>query len=99
MLSNAFFQSAKLPRIADLAFPDDEHAPSTRNQFPVFLPIPQSVLAKFLSPPFCICGRGGRVFAASMPVPKASVHEECGTVAWKYEIRLARQISAMQAKP
>ena len=84
--------------VAGFAFPDFEHFPAKFDQFlPVFA-VPAAVAFEFGAPELLPRFGHARLFAVrvGMPVPEAAVDEDDFPAAGKDEIRLARQVLAVQ---
>lgn len=55
-----------------------------------------SIRAELVFPEQAVCVRPGRVFAATMLMPEAAVHENGSTVLWKNNVRCAREVFLME---
>ena len=81
-----------------LTFPDNDHAPAGFFQQTEIAPVALNVAIKLRLPIFRACCRHGSVFAAGMPVPEASVHENHSPVLPQDNIGLSGKVFAIDAK-
>ena len=78
------------------AFPDDAHPPVRLSQVVLVLDVARNVPIELRLPELGSCCRSGRVAAAFVAMPEASVHEEHGSEARKDKIRSSGKLSAMK---
>ena len=84
--------------ITDLAFPQDSHFPTCRHQRRLYVIVPGLVPRNLFSPVRPVLHWHSRATSACMPVPETSVNENHLTQPWKDQVRLPRQVLAMQTK-
>lgn len=80
------------------ALPDDKRSPSQKIQLPLARFVSSNVSFDFLLPIDVICFRSPASSMAIMPMPKATMDEDCFFPAWKHDIRLSGEVLAMEAK-
>lgn len=85
--------------ILRFALPDNDNLPAEFFQFADLSLVSQNILIKFLIPVIRIARRAARFSATTMLMPKAAVNEYGNFVLRKYDVRAARKVTAMQAKP
>lgn len=81
------------------ALPNGGDAPAVLKQGGDSGRIPLTVLSQFFRPKLCTGLRQLKVRAPGVGVPKAPVHEYDGIPLRKHEVRLARELLAMQPVP
>lgn len=84
-------------QLLEFALPDCLHLPTNLLQFGDFLGIAFAIAGNFGLPVFDVRFREPAELTA-MPVPEASVHEDCTLPAKEHDVRLARQALAMEAE-
>ncbi len=80
---------------AEAALPDREDAPTQTTKPGHCLRVPFCVAFEFLPPPVRP-SRRDRGQLAAVEMPEAAVHEDCGAVSRKDEVRSARQVPAVE---
>jgi len=63
------------------------------------IPVTFFVSAYFARPEIPVAGRQCRSLAIGVPVPKATVHKDCGLVTWKYNIGFTWKSLGVETKP
>jgi len=96
-----FQSSFKLVQVFRLAFPNDEHVPPQIFELANCFSIPLLIAGEFRLPVFQ--SRAGqspiKATIIGMLVPKATVHENRFSSSDKNQVRLARQVLAVEAEP
>lgn len=83
----------------EFAFPDHQNVPSKRSQEAEILPIPLGVSGDLLGPVIGISLWESSTPFAVMPVPEASLHEDCSVQSREDQIWFAREILRVQTEP
>ena len=89
-------EHCQLARIFGFALPYDHNSPAKLPELCAHANIASIVGSKLVGPERR--RRRGRLRAAGVSVPEASVHEQHNVSSWKDEIRCARKITSMEAE-
>ena len=99
MANNPDKVRSQLDQVICLAFPYYNHIPPEPAKFFLILSIPYDGASELWQPVFLATGRCRCVRTAWMPMPEATMHKNHGMVFRKDDVRLARHIIPVQAKP
>jgi hypothetical protein len=97
--NNAVHQLAEEPRVLNFTLPNHLNPPSCCEQLPYLTTISLHIVVKLLVP------KGDPTLwqigepASRVPVPKASMHEDHSSIAWKDQIRATWKPRIMQPEP
>ena len=86
-------------KLAQLAFPDDQHSPSELAQPPLVDHVSPLVLLQLGPPEVEPRLRPSRILTCSMPMPEAPVHEDDLASAGKHQVRVPWQVAGVQPVP
>ena len=81
------------------AFPCDQHGPAEGLGLGYHPLVSTDITREFILPEIYVGFRGVGNFAACMPMPEATMHEDDRPVTRQYDVRLARQFLISKPEP
>lgn len=85
-------------QVAGVAFPDYMHIPAEALELAANFPVAGDVAGEFCRPEFNACLRSIGERAASMPVPKAPMHQEGEPASRQDDVGRTRQVATVKPK-